>query len=446
MNIKNILIVDDDSTTIDLMKDLLEGEGYSIDTCLSAEDGLKKLKYQSYKILITDLKMPGISGMELLKSCIKKYPELPVIMLTAHGTIESAVSALKIGAFDYITKPIQIDELIMVIEKAINYEELKIQNKFLSEELLKKENYFTKSENSQYISLLKSVDNLKDYDSTVLLHGETGTGKEVIARTIHKKSRRAGASFVPINCGAIPDNLIESELFGYAKGAFTDAKKNVKGKLEIADGGTLFLDEIEELSLKAQIALLRFLQEKEITPLGTHRKIKVNVRIIAATNKDLKSLISKGTFREDLFYRIRVFPLNLPPLRERQEDIIPLAEWFLTEMTNNISKQLSGFSPAAKKILLEYSWPGNIRELRNCIERAVIIEREKYIQKESLLILPEEKGSPQFNDFGVLPLKEMNDAYIKWVLEKFNNNKTIAASKLGISLRGLRYKLNKDKE
>ncbi len=440
---KKILIVDDDSTTIDLMKELLDGEGYNIDTCLSAEDGLKRLKYQRYKILITDLKMPGMSGMEFLKYCIHNYPDLPVIMLTAHGTIQSAVNALKLGAYDYITKPIQIEELVMVIEKAINYEELKLQNRFLAEELSKKEKYFTRSENTQYCELIESIESLKTFDSTVLLNGETGTGKEVLARTIHKLSRRSNSSFVPINCGAIPENLIESELFGYAKGAFTDAKKDVKGKLEIADGGTLFLDEIEELPLKAQVALLRFIQEKEIIPLGTHRKINIDVRIITATNKDLKSLILAGKFREDLFYRISVFPLDLPPLRDRKEDIIPLGEWFLNELNRNYLKPIKGFSGESKKALLEYKWPGNIRELRNCIERAIIIEKEMYIQKDNLLLISDEIKSLDFDEIGVVPLKEIKDAYINWVLKKYNYNKTLASKKLGISLRCLRYKINK---
>ena len=438
-----ILIIDDDATAIKLMQELLQGVGYFVDAVLSAEDGLNKLKNYRYKILITDLKMPGMDGIELLNFCNKHYPELPVIILTAHGSIQNAVEALKIGAFDYLTKPIQMDELIIVIEKAIIHQKLKIQNIFLTSELLKQEEYFSDSKNKVYKKLIETVDNLKDVSSTVLLYGETGTGKEVLSRLIHKQSIRSSGSFVPINCGTIPENLIESELFGYEKGAFTDAKTSVKGKLEIADGGTLFLDEIEDLPLKAQVALLRFIQEKEIVPLGSNRKVNVDVRIIAATNSDLKALIKENKFRKDLFYRLNVFPLTLPPLKERKEDIIPLAEWFLRRICTQYAKGVCGITEDAKRALLNYNWPGNIRELRNCIERAVIIEKEEKVTRESLLLPSEEPLSVKFDSIGLMKLKELEESYINWVLEKFDGNKTLTSEKLGVSVRGLRYKLNK---
>ena len=352
---------------------------------------------------------------------------MPVVILTAHGSIQNAVEALKMGAFEYLTKPIQMEELAIIIDKAIIHQKLKTQNIFLASELSKQEEYFSDSKNIKYQKLIQTVDTLKDVSSTVLLYGETGTGKEVLARLIHKQSQRASGSFVPINCGAIPENLIESELFGYEKGAFTDAKSSVKGKLEIADGGTLFLDEIEELPSKAQVALLRFIQEREIIPLGSNRKVNVDVRIIAATNKDLKLLIKEKRFREDLYYRLSVFPLTLPTLRERVEDIVPLAEWFLCRFCAEYSRDVCGFTEDARKALLGYNWPGNIRELRNCIERAIIIERDERIGRESLL----------------LPSDELEDFYINWVLDRFDGNKTVASEKLGISLRGLRYKTNK---
>ncbi len=438
-----ILIIDDDSTAIELMKELLQGVGYIVDAVLSAEEGLNKLKNYRYKVLITDLKMPGMDGMELLDFCNKHYSELPVIILTAHGSIQNAVEALKIGAFDYLTKPIQMDELTIVIEKAITHQKLKIQNIFLTNELLKQEEYFSDSKNKKYQKLIETIDNLKDVSSTVLLFGETGTGKEVLARLIHKQSTRSSGSFVPINCGAIPENLIESELFGYEKGAFTDAKSNVKGKLEIADGGTLFLDEIEELPFKAQVALLRFIQEKEIIPLGTSRKVNVDVRIIASTNRDLKALIKENNFREDLFYRLSVFPLVLPTLRERKEDIIPLAEWFLRRFCTEYSRGVCGITEDAKKALLNYNWPGNIRELRNCIERAIIIEKEEKITRESLLLPRDEPLSVKFDSIGLMTLKELEESYISWVLEKLDGNRTLTSERLGVSVRGLRYKLNK---
>lgn len=438
-----ILIIDDDTTAVKLMQDLLQGGGYIVDAVLSAEEGLIKLKNYGYKVLITDLKMPGMDGIELLNLCNKHYPELPVIILTAHGSIQNAVEALKIGAFDYLTKPIQIDELVIVIEKAIVHQKLKIQNIFLTEELLKQEEYFLESKNKDYKKLIETIENLRDVSSTVLLYGETGTGKEVLARLIHKQGIRSSGSFVPINCGAIPENLIESELFGYEKGAFTDAKSNVKGKLEIADGGTLFLDEIEELPLKAQVALLRFIQEKEIVPLGSNRKVDVDVRIIVATNSDLKALIKENKFRKDLYYRLNVFPLVLPTLRERKEDIIPLAEWFLKRICIEYSKGVCGITEDAKRALMNYNWPGNIRELRNCIERAIIIEKDEMINRESLLLPREESLSVKFDSIGLMTLKELEESYINWVLERFDGNKTLTSKKLGVSVRGLRYKLNK---
>ena len=443
-NISNrILIIDDDSTALDLMKDLLEGSGYIVDAVLSAEKGLNNLKNYGYKVLITDLKMPGMDGIELLDFCNKNYPELPVIILTAHGSIQNAVEALKIGAFDYLTKPIQMEELTIVIDKAITHQKLKIQNIFLAGELSRQEEYFSDSKNKKYQNLIQTIDTLKDVSSTVLLYGETGTGKEVLARLIHKQSLRSSGSFVPINCGAIPENLIESELFGYEKGAFTDAKSSVKGKLEIADGGTLFLDEIEELPSKAQVALLRFIQEREIIPLGSNRKVDVDVRIIVATNKDLKMLIKEKRFREDLYYRLSVFPLTLPTLRERVEDIEPLAEWFLLRFCAEYARRVCGFTDEAKKALLSYNWPGNIRELRNCIERAIIIEKEDRISRESLLLPHDEPLSIKFDSIGLMSLKELEDYYINWVLDRFDGNKTAASEKLGISLRGLRYKTNR---
>ena len=438
-----ILIIDDDSTAIKLMQELLEGVEYIVHAVLSAEQGIKKLKNYRYKVLVTDLKMPGMDGIELLKYCNENYPELPVIILTAHGSIENAVKALKMGAFEYLTKPIQLDELVIVIEKAIIHQKLKIQNIFLTSELLKQEEYFSYSNNKNYKKLLETIDSLRDVSSTVLLYGETGTGKEVLARIIHNQSMHSSGSFVPINCGAIPENLIESELFGYEKGAFTDAKSSMKGKLEIADGGTLFLDEIEELPLKAQVALLRFIQEKEIIPLGSNRRVNVDVRIIAATNCDLKVLIKQNKFRKDLYYRLNVFPLVLPTLRERKEDIIPLAEWFLDRFCAEYAKGICKITEEAKKALLSYNWPGNIRELRNCIERAIIIEREKKITRKSLLLPQDDPLSVKFDSIGLMTLKELEESYIDWALERFDGNRTVTSEKLGISLRGLRYKLNK---
>jgi two-component system, NtrC family, response regulator AtoC len=448
-----ILLVDDDKTPTELLKELLTAEGYQIDTAGSGESAIGALKKNDYKIVITDLKMPGISGIDLLKYCVKTYPEIPVILLTAHGTIQSAVDALKIGAFNYLTKPVQIDELLIDIQKALEIQKLKLQHQFLQDELKKQDKFLYDSNNDKFNTILKTVHDLHGVNSTILLYGESGTGKEVIAKLIHKTSLRTNGNFVPINCGAIPENLIESELFGHVQGAFTDAKSNVKGKVEIADGGTLFLDEVNELSMKAQVALLRFLQEREIVPVGSERRVKVDVRIIVATNRDLLKLIKEGLFREDLYYRINVFPIQLPPLRKRKEDIIALANWFISEFQREYSRPFEMLTEEAQKELLNYHWPGNIRELRNCIERASILTKGKKIPKTSLLLPTnpdiqepldyEKKPNSCFEGLGIMELKTLENEYIHWVLAKMGNNKNLTASKLGISERGIRYKLKK---
>jgi DNA-binding NtrC family response regulator len=451
-----ILLVDNDKTPTRLLQELLTPEGFEVDTADSGEAAILMLKKTDYKIVVTDLKMPGMSGMNLLQHCVKHFPEIPVILLTAHGTIQSAVEALKLGAFNYLTKPVQFEELLIDIRKALEIQKLKLQHQFLQEELQKQDKFLYASRSAKFNQVLKNIQDLRDVNSTILLCGESGTGKEVVARLVHKTSVYCKGNFVAINCGAIPETLIESELFGHVKGAFTDAKSNAKGKIELADGGTLFLDEINELSLKAQVALLRFLQEKEIVPVGSERRIKVDARIIVATNQVLLPLIKKGTFREDLYYRISVFPLQLPPLRERKEDILPLATWFMDEFKRAYSKPIEQLSDDVKQILLEYEWPGNIRELRNCIERASILTKGKKISRESLL-LPDAstitgtdifagtdpgRDNSCFDTIGVVPLKRLEDQYIRWVLEKMGGNKNLTASKLGISERGIRYKLN----
>ncbi len=452
-----ILLVDDDETPAHLLKELLAAEGYQVDTADSGEIAIGLLKKTDYKIVVTDLKMPGISGMDLLNYCVKTYPEIPVILLTAHGTIQSAVEALKNGAFNYLTKPVQIDELLIDIQKALELQKLKVQHQFLRDELKKQDKFLYESSNDEFNTILKTVHDLRDVNTTILLHGESGTGKEVIARLIHKTSLRAEGNFVPINCGAIPENLIESELFGHVQGAFTDAKSNVKGKVEIADGGTLFLDEVNELSMKAQVALLRVIQEREIVPVGSERRIKVDVRIIVATNRNLMKAIEVGVFREDLFYRINVFPIHLPPLKKRKEDIIDLANWFIREFQREYSRPFETLTEDAKEELLRYDWPGNIRELRNCVERASILTKGKEISRESLLVSsysnranqdttpdsPNKSIESCFEKLGVMELKKLEDKYILWVLNKMGNNKNLTASKLGISERGIRYKLKK---
>ncbi|MGL1890301.1 MAG: sigma-54 dependent transcriptional regulator [Spirochaetaceae bacterium] len=438
-----ILIVDDDITLVSLLKDLLETKGYSIHIANSCEEAEEKLNFFRYHVVVSDFIMPNKNGLELLKICNKSNHDIQFIMVTAFGSIQNAVEALKLGAFHYLTKPIQIEELLIVIEKAIKHGKLTTQNQFLSAELQKNEEFLFESHSSQYISLLKNVEKLKPVDSTVLLHGETGTGKEVMARLIHNTSVRSKENFVPINCGALPESLLESELFGFDKGAFTGATKEQMGKLEYADGGTLFLDEVEAMSPKAQVSLLRFLQEGEITRLGSNKKIKLNVRVIAATNKDLMLMCRENLFREDLYYRISVFPLDIPPLRERKEDIVMLAEWILSKLCTKLSRNIKGFSNEAKESLVTYNWPGNIRELKNCLERGVIVESGNQLENDSLFLRPLKTLPMKFDDIGLIPLKQLEDSYINWALDKLDGNKTLTSETLGISPRGLYYKLGK---
>ncbi len=445
MNRKNvrILLVDDDITLTSLIKDLLETKGYAVDLANSYEEAEERLNLYRYRVVVSDFVMPGKTGLDLLKFCTQTSRDMQFIMVTAFGSIENAVEALKMGAFDYLTKPIQIDELLIIIEKALDHGELTARNRFLTQELDKMDEYCFESRSDNYLSLLKSVEQVKEVCSTVLLQGETGTGKEVLAKLIHSGGPCRNGNFVPINCGALPESLLESELFGYEKGAFTDAVKDQTGKLEFADEGTLFLDEVEAMSPKAQISLLRFLQEGEITRLGSNKRIRLNVRIIAATNKDLIEMCREGSFREDLYYRISVFPMEIPPLRERKDDILVLADWLLECMGRKLSRRIAGFSSEAQKALLSYPWPGNIRELRNCIERAVIVERSGTVQKDSLFLRPIKTLPMKFDEIGLIPLKTLEESYISWALGEMEGNKTATAEALGISPRGLYYKLDR---
>ncbi|SRR6056297_1435743 len=457
---RRALLIDDDTTALELIKDLLEPKGIQVHLADSVDRGIEKLSRHSYQVVVSDLKMPGKSGMDMLDYCRAHYSEIPVVILTGHATVPSAVEALKKGAFDYISKPIQIEELEMVIHKAISHEKLKAQNTFLKQELEKRDELLYETHSPELRRVYETIHNLHDINSTILLTGESGTGKEVVARLIHRSSNRSSGSFVPINCGAIPEQLIESELFGYEKGAFTDAKQRTKGKLEIADGGTLFLDEINELPSRAQVSLLRFIQERVVVPLGSTRQVHVDVRIIAASNKGLTQLVRQGNFREDLYYRINVIPLALPPLRRRAEDILPLAEWFLHKFSREYNLPVHSLSKAAEKALKNYHWPGNIRELRNCIERASIIGNSECLDAADLF-LPGSGADAEaggggsqnesrehcrccFEDLGIIPLKRLEEEYIRFVVHELGGNKSRAAEKLGVSVRGLRYKLNNE--
>ena len=367
------------------LKSWLEEDGYPIDTAASAEDALKMMQDQPYSILLLDIKMPGMDGIELLRRVKQVNPKFEVVMITAYATIESAVEAMKIGAFDYITKPFEPDEVGLIIKKIITHRNLLAENVRLKESLVASVRHGELIGESQAIrDILKTVEDVAPSEAPVLITGESGTGKELVARAIHFQSKRRYMPLVVVSCGAIPESLIESELFGHEKGSFTGAQYKKKGRVELADGGTLFLDEVGELSPKTQVDLLRVLQEKEFMRVGGTKPIQSDFRIIAATNRNLQDMVRRGDFREDLYYRLNVIHVQLPPLRDRPEDIPLLAEHFLKRFCLATNKRIHGFTPASLDLLKRHPWPGNIRELENAVERSVVLAKSGYIQPADL--------------------------------------------------------------
>jgi len=375
-----VLVVDDEEIVCQSCARILTEEGYEVETRLSAREGLKVLSEEPFDVVIVDLKMPGMSGMEFLQAVKRDYPEIPVIMITGFSTVETAVEAMKSGAFDYLPKPFTPDEVAVVVKKALDSRIMILENLYLRGEVQTKyrfENIIGTSKKMQEVYRL--IGKVAPTNSTVLITGESGTGKELIARAIHYNSIRKDRQFVPVDCAVLSENLLESELFGHIKGSFTGAVVTKPGLFEVADGGSLFLDEIGNISLTMQSKLLRVIQEREFTPVGGTRPKKVNIRLIAATNKDLQEKIKEGTFREDLYYRLNILPILLPPLRERPEDIPLLAQHFLKKYCQETGKNIKGISPAAMELLMSYSWPGNVRELENIVERVVIMTDEEII-------------------------------------------------------------------
>jgi two-component system response regulator GlrR len=387
MSGERILVVDDDQGLLTLMKVRLESAGYRATLSGGGEQAFAQAQEEVFDMAIVDLKLNGMSGICLLEKLLRLHPHLPVIILTAHGSIASAVEATKKGAYDYLTKPFDPKDLLHRIEKALEVRRLRgevEQLRTLVRERFHPNNIVASSEKMQRI--LRQVEQIAVTDSIVCLYGESGTGKELIAKSIHATGRRARGPFVAINCGAIPEGLLENELFGHARGAYTGADQAHRGLLRQADGGTLFLDEVAELSPALQVKLLRVLQEQEFYPLGAGQPTKVDFRLIAATNQDLWEAVRKGRFREDLFYRVHVIPIALPPLRERREDIPLLAHHFLQRVSRATQKGIEGFSPEALQQLMLYSWPGNVRELANVVERAVVLASDGMITSDLLLL------------------------------------------------------------
>lgn len=388
-----ILVVDDEPIVCRSCFRILNEAGYQVETVLSGQEALEKVDHQSFDVVLVDLKMPGLDGMEVLQRIRKVHPEVIVIMITGYATVESAVEAMKLGASDYVPKPFTPDELCIIVEKALEKRDLILENQYLRQQLqvrYKFDNIIGESKKMQEV--FRIVEKVAPTDSTVLIYGESGTGKELIARAIHHNSPRRDKQFVSVDCGALSETLLESELFGHIKGSFTGAIVTKPGLFEIADGGTFFLDEIGDISLATQAKLLRVLQEREFKPVGGTKSIKVDIRLIAATNKDLEKMIQEGRFREDLFYRLNIVPIFLPPLRERKEDIPPLAFHFLKKYNRERNKNIRTITPEAMSLLVEYDWPGNVRELENVIERTVVMTDGELIKPEHLPLNIQKKG------------------------------------------------------
>jgi len=439
-----ILIVDDEMNIRNALVTLLERKGYQARGVGTGEEALDLLETTSMDLVITDLRMPGIGGMEFLRRLRTKWPSTDVVVMTAYGSIETAVEAMRAGAYDYLTKPIDRERFPIVVEKALERHLLAIENQQLRDRLETRtrfERMVGESEPMQHVYHL--VEMVAASDVTVLLTGESGTGKELVARAIHHQSSRSNGPFVTVNCGALPENLFESELFGYEKGAFTGALTTKAGRFELAHGGTLLLDEIGELSLKSQVDFLRVLETKEFRRLGGTKVVTVDTRIIAATNRNLAEAVKQGDFREDLFYRLNVVPIKLPPLRERGDDIPLLVETFLPEFCAQHQREPKDVSREAMRLLRLYAWPGNIRQLRNLLERLVVTVREQMIQPQHL---PEEIQASQEDVRTMVvtlgsPLEEIEKEVIQRTLAEITNHREKAAKLLGISLRSLQYKI-----
>jgi two-component system response regulator AtoC len=388
MSGKRVLIVDDEINMGHMLQIMLSKAGYLAESALDGEEALEKMEQNEFDCILCDLRMPKMDGMTFLKKAREKYPEQTFIMMSAYGNIDNALEAMKLGAYDYISKPFKRDEVLLTLKKAEERERLKAENLSLQKRISRIEqrysfgNIIARSEAMRHVFDL--VSKVADHKTTVLIMGESGTGKDLIARAIHHNGSRAPGPMVSINCGGIPESLLESELFGYKRGAFTDAVKDKPGRFDEADGGTLFLDEIGELPVSLQVKLLRVLQEGEITPLGGVGSKKIDVRVIAATSKELAKEVEGGRFREDLFYRINVMTINLPPLRERRGDIPLLVGYFIDMFNKKLDKDIEGLSSEAMPILMGYQWPGNIRELENVIERAVLLAKGRWIAPEDL--------------------------------------------------------------
>jgi DNA-binding NtrC family response regulator len=450
-----ILIVEDEPKMLRLLELNLAEEGYATLAAPDAETGLKLLRQEKVDLVLTDLKLPHMDGLEFLQAVKRSNTQIPVILMTAYGTVETAIDAMKAGASDYVLKPFSMEEIKLIIHKELDVRRLREENRDLREALGERyqfENIVALSAKMQEV--LAIVERVAPTNSTVLLGGESGVGKDMIARAIHQHSRRASGPFIKINCTAIPENLLESELFGFEKGAFTGAMTAKPGKFELADKGTIFLDEIGDVPGAIQVKLLRVLQEREFERLGGTKTLKVDVRVIAATNQDLRAALEQGTFREDLYYRLNVVPISIPPLREHKEDIPYLVDHFLARLARESAKPITSITPAAMRLLMDFHWPGNIRELENIIERAVALSSGTMLDVGDIRLdvgpggavvgpgMSANDASGPFLPPG-MTLEQYEDEIIKEALRRATGNKSQAARLLGLSRNAFRYRLSK---
>jgi DNA-binding NtrC family response regulator len=445
----SILIIDDEEAQRNVLKGYLEKKGFKLFSAASGTEGVKVVNNNVVDIILSDFKMPDITGLEVLEQVKKINPEISFVILTAYGTIENAVKAMRLGAFDYISKPVDLDELDLLLDRIIENKNLKSEIQLLKIQLKEKFKIDSFISNSPKMEEVLSVaSRAADSKATVLISGESGTGKEVLAKSIHFASSRKDKPFIAVNIPALPETLLESELFGHEKGAFTGAEKSKKGRFELADGGTIFLDEIGDIPLNLQVKLLRVLQEHQIERLGSTEHINIDVRIIAATHQNLEHKIKDGSFREDLFYRLNIVSLNIPPLRERKEDILTLIDYFIEKYSKENNKQKLSLSKEAVDALLKYNFPGNVRELENIIERSVVLSRNDIITLNDLPNVVKgfrvEKES-ELKEEGTLvdQVEKLEKKLIYDALSKSNGNQSLAGRMLGITERNLRYKMQK---
>ncbi len=449
-NRNTVLVVDDDNAHRTMLYTLISGWGYEVTQADDGATAIEKVKEQSYDLVLMDVRMVKVSGLEALEQIKSFNPAIPVIIMTAYSSVDTAVDALKQGAHDYLTKPLDFDKLKITIARSMEHTRLKEENRLLKESLGK---HFDRrniiGQSPAMVNLLETVAQVAPSEATALITGESGTGKELIAGAIHFNSSRKDGPFVKINCAAITETLLESELFGHEKGAFTGADRRKEGRFYQAHRGSLFLDEVSEMSLTMQVKLLRVLQEREFTRVGGEKTIQVDVRIIAATNKDLPELIGQAEFREDLYYRLNVVDLEIPSLRKRREDVPLLAQHFLQIFAARNHKEIKGFTPQAMDHLIRYDWPGNVRELMNAVERAVVLSRSDYLSEKDFPVISGFKikndetisQTPPINGDGTTPLEEVEKATILKTMEASGGNKSEAARRLGITRKTLHKKL-----